>query len=282
MSTSASVHEGKPVLRRQPRTGWRGVDLKELWASRELLVFYALRDIKVRYKQTVLGAVWVVLQPLLTMFVLSLFLGRLAGLSVPGVPYPLFILCGLLPWQLFSYGLGQSGLSLVSEADVIRKVYFPRLILPIASVLAGLVDFAIACGVLILALVYFGVMPGPGVVLLPVLVLLAILAALAVGLWLSAINVRYRDVRYTIPFIIQIMLFVTPVAYPATAVPQEWRLVYGLNPMAGIVEGFRWALLGMPPPPMDTFIASTVVIAVLLVGGVFYFRRLERDFADII
>jgi lipopolysaccharide transport system permease protein len=283
MSRAASLDDAtKPVLRRQPRTGWSSVNFSELWAARELLLFYAIRDIKVRYKQTILGAVWVLLQPLLTMLVLSLFLGRLAGLSVPGVPYPLFLLCGLLPWQLFAFALQQSGFSLVNEADVIRKVYFPRLILPIASVLAGLVDFGISSCVLIVALMFFGVMPGPGVLLLPLLVLLVILTALAAGFWLSAINVRYRDVRYTIPFLTQVLMFVTPVAYPASSVPERWRIIYGLNPMAGIVEGFRWALLRMPPPAMDTFIASIAAATVLLVSGVLYFRRLERDFADLI
>jgi lipopolysaccharide transport system permease protein len=281
-AAAARTARSKPTVRRQAKSGWVAVDFRELWESRELLLFYAVRDIKVRYKQTMLGATWAVLQPVLTMVVLSIFLGRLAGISVPGVPYPVFILCGVLPWQLFSYALTQSSLCLVNDAEVLRKVYFPRLILPIASVIAGLVDFAIAFAVLIVVLLYFGVVPGPAVVALPALMVFALVAALSAGFWLSAVNVRYRDVRYVIPFLAQILMFVTPVAYPATLVKPEWRLVYGLNPMAGVVEGFRWALLDQPPPSLDTLLASIAVTVALFVGGVFYFRRTERDFADLI
>jgi lipopolysaccharide transport system permease protein len=271
----------RPYVRRQARTGWGTVDLAELWRYRELLLFQALRDIKVRYKQTALGATWAVLQPVLTMVVFSIFFGKLAGVPSDGVPYPIFAFSALLPWQLFAYALTQSSNSLVENAPVLTKVYFPRLIVPLASVLAGLVDFGIACLVLAGMMAYYGIAPGWAALTLPLFTVLAVSAALAVGLWLSALNVKYRDVRYTIPFLAQLWLFVTPVAYSSALVPERWQVIYGLNPMVGVVDGFRWALLGKAPP-QPTLIASVAATVLLLLGGLFYFRSAERSLADII
>jgi lipopolysaccharide transport system permease protein len=276
----ASRH--RPVLRREPRTGWVPINLRELWEYRELLYFYAVRDIKVRYKQTALGIGWALLQPVLTMLILSLFLGRLMGGSSAGVPYPVLTVCALLPWQLFSYALTQSSNSLVQDAEVLRKVYFPRLVLPMASVIAGLLDFAVAFLVLLVVMAYYGLWPGPGIVALPLLLFMVIAAALTVGFWLSALNVQYRDVRYTIPFLERIWFFATPIAYPATLIPREWQTLYGLNPMVGVIEGFRWAFLNEPPPPFGMMAASLVATLLLLVAGLFYFRRLESRFADLV
>jgi lipopolysaccharide transport system permease protein len=281
-ASSAAAGRSRVVTRRQPRTGWVPINWRELWQYRELLYFYAQRDVKVRYKQTFLGVVWAVLQPVLTMLIFSLFLGRLVGGSPSGVPYPVLTMCALLPWQLFSYALTQSSNSLVQDADVLRKVYFPRLVLPLASVLAGLLDFAIAFVALAFVMAWYGIVPGPGIVVLPALVLLVVCAALSIGFWLSALNVRYRDVRYAIPFLSQLWMFATPIAYPLAIVPEQWRPLYGLNPMVGVIEGFRWALLGEPAPPLLLIGVSTAATALLLAGGLFYFRRLESRFADMV
>jgi len=272
----------QPMIRRQARPGWVAIDFTELWHYRELLVFFAIRDIKVRYKQTLLGAAWAVLQPVLTMVVFSIFFGKLAGVPSDGVPYPVFAFCGLLPWQLFSYALTQSSNSLVQDAQVLSKVYFPRLIIPFASVVAGLVDFAIAFVVLVGIMLYYDIVPGWAVVTLPLFVVLALASALSVGLWLSALNVKYRDIRYTIPFLAQFWLFITPVAYSSSLVPPTWQALYASNPMVGVVEGFRWVLLGKSAPPGIMLLVSVVATAVLLTGGLFYFRRMETTFADII
>jgi len=262
--------------------GFSGLRLGEIWTHRELLFFLVWRDIKVRYKQTALGAAWVIIQPLLTMIVFTLFFGKLAKVPSDGIPYPLFVYTGLVPWTLFAYSLTESSGSLVSNQNLITKVYFPRLIIPLASVLAGLVDFSISFGVLLLLMSYYGIAPTFLVVFVPPFVMLAVLAALSVGIWLSALNVRYRDVRYTIPFLTQLWLFVTPLAYASSLIPERWRWVYGLNPMAGVVEGFRWALLGRTETPSFVLAASIPVVAILLVGGVYYFRRMERSFADVV
>lgn len=259
-----------------------GFQLREIWAYRELLYFLVWRDIKVRYKQTVLGASWVILQPFLTMVVFTLFFGKLAGVPSDGLPYPIFAFSGLVPWTLFAYSLTESSGSLVSNQNLITKVYFPRLIIPLASVLAGLVDFAISFSVLLLLMLYYGIVPNIFVLTVPVFVLLAVLAALSVGIWLSALNVEFRDVRYTIPFLTQLWMFVSPLAYASSLIPERWRLVYGLNPMAGVIEGFRWALLGRTPAPSFLLAASVPVVLLLLVGGVYYFRRMERSFADVV
>ena len=265
-----------------PSRGWRSLGLKELWQYRELLFFLIWRDIKVRYKQTALGAAWAILQPLFSMVVFSIFLGHLAKVPSDGIPYPLFTYCALLPWQLFAFALSESSSSLVASERLITKVYFPRLVVPIAAVLAGLADFAIAFSILLVMMPYYGLWPGWRVLFLPLFLLLAVLTALGVGLWLSALNVQYRDVRYTITFLAQFWLFLTPVAYPSSLVPERWRLIYGLNPMAGVVEGFRWALLGKARSPGPLLLVSVLMVLAVLVGGLYYFRRTERTFADVV
>lgn len=270
------------VVRIRPSGGWRALNLVELWRYRELLYFLTLRDIKLRYKQTLLGVGWVVAQPLLTMTVFTVFFGNLAKMPSDGKPYALFVLAALIPWQLFAYALTQSSNSLVAEHRLITKVYFPRLIVPVASVLAGLVDFAVALALMLVGMAVLGVAPTRAVLAVPVFAGMAVLAALAVGLWLSALNVQFRDVRYTIPFLTQFWLFATPVAYPASLVPAGYRAWYGLNPMAGVVEGFRWALLGTDAPAPGLLAVSAAVTGAMLAGGLFYFRRMERGFADVV
>jgi len=271
-----------PTIVIRPSTGWVPLRLKELWEYRELLYFLVWRDVKVRYKQTVLGAAWAVIQPFFTMVVFSIFFGRLAGIPSDGLPYPIFAYCALLPWQLFSHALTESGNSLVGNQNLITKVYFPRLVIPLAAVLAGLVDFGVAFLVLLGMMAYYGMAPTMAVATLPLFILLAIATALAVGLWLSALNVQYRDVRYTIPFLTQFWLFATPIAYPSSLVPEGWRVLYGLNPMAGVVEGFRWALLGTRNAPGPMLAVSIAVVVALLIGGLYYFRRMEKTFADVV
>jgi len=266
----------------RPSRGWTGVSLRDLWAYRELLYFLAWRDIKVRYKQTALGVAWAVIQPVFAMVVFTVFFGRLGGMPSEGMPYPLFTLCALLPWQLFAHALTESSASLVTNQNLITKVYFPRLIIPLAPVLASLLDFLIAFGLLLGMLAYYRITPTLWVWTLPLFLLLAIALAVGVGLWLAALNARYRDVRYTIPFLTQIWLFATPIAYPSSLVPEPWRAWYGLNPMAGVVDGFRWALLGTADAPGGLMAVSAAVTLVILVSGVHYFRRTERTFADTI
>jgi lipopolysaccharide transport system permease protein len=271
-----------PSLILQPSKGLVRLNLGEVWAYRELLFFLIWRDVKVRYKQTALGAAWAILQPVLTMVVFSVFFGRLAKMPSDGIPYPVFAFAALLPWQLFAFALSESANSLVGNQNLITKVYFPRLIVPLASVLAGLVDFAIAFVVLLCLMFYYGIVPTGAIVFLPFFVLLAILTALSVGLWLSSLNVTYRDVRYTIPFLTQFWMFATPVAYPSSLVPERWRAFFGLNPMAGVVEGFRWALLGRAQSPGPLLIVSILAVITLLIGGLMYFRQTERTFADLV
>jgi len=266
----------------EPSTRWPSLGLNEVWDYRELLYFLTWRDIKVRYKQTVLGAIWAIIQPLFMMVVFSLFFGRLAGVPSDGVPYPVFTFCALLPWQLFAHALTESSNSLVGNRNLITKVYFPRLVVPISAVLGGTVDFAISFVILLALMFLYGIVPAWQVVAVPGLVLLAVTTALAVGLWLAALNVKYRDVRYTINFLVQFWLFATPVAYPSSIVPAKWRVLYGLNPMVGVVDGFRWALLGKPESPGLPLLVSLIVVLLLLVGGLYYFRRLEQEFADIV
>jgi lipopolysaccharide transport system permease protein len=266
----------------RPSTGWVPLRLRELWEYRELLYFLTWRDIKVRYKQTALGAAWAVIQPFFTMVVFSIFFGRLARVPSDGAPYPVFAYTALVPWTYFATALTQSANSLVDHARLITKVYFPRLLVPAAAVVAGLVDFAIAFLVLLGMLLYYGVPLTARILTIPLFLLLAAATALGVGLWLSALNVRYRDVRYTIPFLVQFWLFASPVAYPASLVPRQWRLLFGLNPMTGVVEGFRWALLGRADAPDRIVVVSALTVIAVLVGGVFYFRRVEKDFADVV
>jgi lipopolysaccharide transport system permease protein len=272
----------------EPSHGWVAVRLDELWEYRELLYFFVWRDVKVRYKQTALGAAWAVLQPLLTMLIFTIFFGGLAGIGSEGAPYPIFSYAGLLPWIFFSQGLGSSSNSLVGAANLLKKVYFPRLIVPVASVLGGVVDFAVAFVVLLGMMAWYGVRLGPEMLLLPLFLLLAFGAALGTGLWLSALNVEFRDVRYVMPFFIQLLLFVTPVIYPASEVIEKLEArgvpgwLYGLNPMAGVIQGFRWAILGSKLDPGPLLATGSAVTVLLLVGGLFYFRRMERTFADVV
>lgn len=263
-------------------SGWAPINLRELWEAREILFFFIWRDIKVRYKQTVLGGAWAILQPVLAMIVFSIVFGRLAGIPSDGVPYPVFAYCALVPWMYFSNALTQASNSLVAQERLISKTYFPRILIPTSAILAGLVDFAIAFTVLIGLQLYYEIMPGVALLMLPLLALLAAATALGVSLWMSALNVQYRDVRYAVPFVAQFWLFATPIAYPSSLVPEKWRTLYGLNPMAGVVEGFRWALLGEAGAPGRLLILSTVIVAALLVGGLYYFRRAEQNFADVI
>ena len=274
--------ENLPTFSIDPPRSWASIGLRELWDYRELLYFLIWRDVKVRYKQTALGAAWAIIQPFFMMVVFSLFFGKLAGVPSDGIPYPVFAFCALLPWQLFAHALTESSNSLIGNQNLITKVYFPRLVVPIAAVLGGVVDFAIAFVILLAMMLYFGIVPGWQIVTLPGFLLLAVMTALAVGLWLSALNVQYRDVRYTINFLVQIWLFATPVAYPSSLIPEQWRWIYGLNPMAGVVEGFRWALLGRTNAPGAMLWVSVAVVIVLLVGGLYYFRRMEQEFADVV
>lgn len=271
-----------PLLVLEPSKGLVRLNLRDVWAYRELLYFLTWRDVKVRYKQTAVGAAWAILQPVTTMVVFSVFFGRFARMPTDGVPYPVFALAALLPWQLFAYALSESANSLVGSHHLITKVYFPRLIVPLAAVLAGLVDFAIAIVVLFAMMWYYHIVPTAAVALLPLFVVFAVVTALAVGLWLSSLNVKYRDVRYTIPFLTQVWLFATPVAYPASIVPERWRAWLGLNPMAGVVEGFRWALLGSAHPSARLLLVSVSAVTVLLIGGLLYFANTERTFADLV
>jgi lipopolysaccharide transport system permease protein len=280
--------EGVSVLVIQPNPDWGLWRLRELWAYRELLYFLVWRDIKVRYKQTVLGAAWAVLQPLMTMVVFTIFFGRLAKVGSDGLPYPIFSFVALLPWTFFAQGLAGSANSVVGSANLITKVYFPRLIIPVAAILAGVVDLAIASFLLVPMMAYFHVWPGLAVLGAPLLVFLCFIVALGAGLWLAALNAEYRDIRHVFPFLVQMWLFVTPVIYPFTRVLTllhevglpRWTL--GLNPMVGVIEGFRWSVLGTPAPPVDVMVVSVTVAVILLLSGAVYFRRVERSLADVV
>lgn len=280
-----TTRSATPTIYLRPARGWIGLNLADLWAYRELVFFLTWRDIKVRYKQAALGIGWAVLQPLMTMVIFSVIFGRFAGLSPdPGIPqdwYPVFTFAGILPWQLFQGALQRAGVSLVGNSNLLTKVYFPRLIIPISAVGAGLVDFAISFLVMVGLMIFFGVPFSWNLLWLPLLVLLVIATALAVGLWLSAMNVQYRDIQHMIPFLLQAWMYASPVAYSINMieVSPTWRLVYGLNPMAGVIQGFRWALLGSQPPDALMLVSVAIVLA-LLVSGLYYFRRMERHFAD--
>ena len=266
----------------RPSKGWVSLRLRELWEYRELLFFLAWRDVSVRYKQTVLGAAWAIIQPFFTMLVFSLFFGRLGKIPSDGLPYPVFTYAALLPWQYFATALANSGDSLVGSSNLLSKVYFPRLVIPLASILPAVIDFALAFIILIGMMLFYGIMPTWNVVWLPFFLLLAMITALGAGLWLSAMNVQYRDIRYAIPFLTQFWMFASPVAYPSSMVPELWRALYGLNPMAGVIEGFRWALLGTNTGPGSLIVVSAVMALLLLVSGAFYFRRMEKTFADVV
>jgi lipopolysaccharide transport system permease protein len=280
-SAESRVYPTPGILIEAPRR-WEALDLLELWRYRELLYFLAWRDVMVRYKQTVIGAGWAILQPFLTMVVFSILFGGLLSVPSDGVPYPVFSYAALLPWNFFAGALTRSGNSLIADANLISKVYFPRLILPLSAVMSLGLDFAIAFIILLIMMFYYGIVPGVGVLMLPLFLLLALMTALACGVWLSAVNIKYRDVAYVIPFLTQFWLFVTPVAYPSTIIPKPWRVLYSLNPMVGVVEGFRWALLGRENLAWDLVFVSVLVVLALLISGLFYFRRTEHEFADVV
>ncbi len=281
--TTLTTKPPEEVIILRPSRGWIALNLRDLWRYRELIYFLTWRDIKVRYKQTVLGAGWAVLQPLLNMIVLSVIFGSFAKMSTGGIPRPIFTFAALLPWGLFSKALSEAGRSMLSNRSMITKIYFPRLIIPLASVLGGTVDFAIQFVILIGMMFFYNFAPTPAILILPLFLFLTLATALGFGLWLSALNVLYRDINYILPFFTQLWLLITPVAYSAQdVVPPEWQLVYALNPMVGVVEGFRWALLGAQAPPIETLLVSASISIVLLVTGMYYFRRMERTFADLV
>jgi homopolymeric O-antigen transport system permease protein len=277
-----TTQAGAPIITITPSRGWVPLRVRDVWEYRELLYFLIWRDVKVRYKQTVLGAAWAVIQPLLTMVVFSVFFGRLAKMPSDGIPYPIFAYAALVPWTFFAHGLNQASNSLVGGANLIKKVYFPRLVMPIAAVLSGLIDFVLAFGVLLGMMLFYGIVPSAKMLVLPLFALLAMVAALGVALWLSALNVEFRDVRYVVPFLTQLWLFATPIAYPSSLLSERWRTIYAINPMVGVVEGFRWALLDTATAPGPMVLVSTLVALLLLVAGAYYFRRTEATFADVV
>jgi homopolymeric O-antigen transport system permease protein len=270
------------TMRIAPPGGWFDLNLTELWHSRELLYFFVWKDIKIRYKQTAIGAAWAILQPLLTMLIFTLFFGRLAKMPSEGLSYPLFYLCALVPWLYFASSLQNATNVVVEQQRVITKVFFPRLVLPLSAVTSPLLDFGIGFLILLLMLIYYGVHPTPALLLLPLFLALAVFTSLGVGLWLSALNAIYRDVRYVVPFLIQFWMFASPVAYPTSLVPARWRWLYGLNPMAGVIEGFRWALTGHGDPPNVLLAASSVAVFVLVLSGTMFFQKMEGVIADVV
>ena len=279
---SAHKHRAEEHVVLTPQTGWRGLDFKELWRYRELIWVMGARDLQVRYKQAALGIAWAIVQPFMTMVVFAIFFGKLAKIDSQGVPYAVFSIVALLPWNLFAGGLANCGNSLVANENLLKKVYFPRLILPLAPLVTGLMDFAIGCIVAAGVMAYYRVAPSAHIWALPFFLVLALFTALAAGIWLAAINVRYRDVRYIIPFLVQLWLFASPVIYSAQILSPKVRLIYGLNPMAGVIQGFRWSVLGIGPAPGPMLLVSTSITILLLVGGLFYFRRTEEQFSDIV
>jgi lipopolysaccharide transport system permease protein len=278
---SREEHVSSMLVHIAPSRGWRSLGLRELWEYRELLYFFVWRDIKVRYKQTVMGVSWAIIQPLFTMIIFSLFFGRLAQVPSDGIPYPIFSYAALVPWTFFANALLQGSNSLVSNTNMVKKIYFPRLTMPIAAALAGVVDFMLAFVVLLLMMVFYGFTPTINVLWLPLLLLLAMITALGVSFWFSAMNVQFRDVRYIVPFLTQAWMFATPIAYSSSLLSESWQIVYALNPMVGVVEGFRWALLNTDTAPGAMIFVSSLVAIGLLVSGAFYFRRMEATFADV-
>jgi lipopolysaccharide transport system permease protein len=280
--TSPGSATPQPTVVIQPSKGLFHLDLRAVWQYRELLYFLIWRDVKVRYKQTAIGAGWAILQPLMTMVIFTVVFGNFAGIPSDGLPYPIFAYTALLPWNYFAQAINRSGVSLVSNASLISKVYFPRLIVPIAAAVAPLVDFAVAFVILLGMMVWFGTAPTWGILALPLFLVLTLITALAVTLWLSALNTKYRDVGYAIPFLAQFWMYASPVAYPVSLVPEQWRLLYSLNPMAGVIEGFRWALLAQERPDFGVMAISTAVVLALLLGGIVSFKQMEHTFADVI
>jgi homopolymeric O-antigen transport system permease protein len=280
MSSSEAKAINLPFTLIEPASNQAALGLNELWEYRELLYFLVWRDVKVRYKQTAIGAAWAVVQPLLTMAIFTLVFDKFANMPSNGLPYPIFSFAALLPWTYFSRSLNQSVLSVVNNSHLITKVYFPRLLLPMAAILSGIIDFAISFMFLLAMMIWYGITPGRGVLALPAFLLLTIATALSVSLWLAVINVRYRDVGQAIPFIVQLWTFLSPVAYPVSVVPEKWRLLYELNPMAGVIEGFRWALTGSQEPPLFPIVLAAITVTVLLYTGILFFKRMEHTFAD--
>jgi lipopolysaccharide transport system permease protein len=281
-AAQAEVLPKVPPMRIGPQRGWFDIDFGELWQFRELLYFFVWRDIKVRYKQTVVGIAWAVLQPFLTMLVFTLFFARLAHLPVDGMPAAIFYYSALLPWMYFSASLLNATNTIVENQRVITKVYFPRLVLPLSAIFSGLVDFGISFLMFVVMMIYFGVQPTVSIIYFPLFLLLALLTALGVGLWLAALNAIYRDVRYVVPFLVQFWMFASPVVYPSSIVPERWRWLYGLNPMAGVIEGFRWSLTGHGEPPGRMLIASSLMVLAILAGGLAFFQRMETTIADVV
>jgi lipopolysaccharide transport system permease protein len=282
MANSIELARQPETIYIKPSTGLAALNLRDLWVYRELVFFMIWRDIKVRYKQTLLGAAWAVIQPVLTMLIFNFIFGTIAKVNTEGIPYPIFSYCALLPWGLFSAALNNASRSLTTNQNMVSKIYFPRLVLPLASVLGGLVDFAIAFLILIVLMIYYKVTPTTAIWTLPLFLVLTVVTALGVSLWLSAINVQYRDVNYVLPFLTQFWLFLTPVAYSANVISAKWQVVYSLNPMAGVVNGFRWALLGTNTGPNMNMAVSVGISLIFLISGLFYFRSMERTFADTI
>ncbi len=281
-STAQAIPFDPPRLRIAPPRGWLDLHLNELWSARELLYFFVWRDVKIRYKQTAIGAAWAIIQPFMTMVVFSLFFGALAKIPSHGLPYPIFYYSALLPWTYFAGALQNATNVVVEQQSVITKIYFPRLVLPLSAVVSGLLDFAISFLVFLGMMVWYHIKPGPALLLFPLFLLLAVLTALGVGLWLSAVNAIYRDVRYVVPFLVQFWMFASPVAYPSSLVPERWRWLYGLNPMAGVIEGFRWALTGTGQPPSGLLAVSAAMVLLLVAGGAAYFQKMEGTIADVV
>jgi homopolymeric O-antigen transport system permease protein len=282
MTATLAQRTSVPVLRIAPPRGWFDLNLREFWHARELNYFFVWRDIKIRYKQTAIGAAWAVLQPFMTMVVFSLFFGKLAKMPSEGLPYPIFYYCALLPWMYFASAMQNATNVVVEQQKVITKVYFPRLVLPVSAVISPLLDFAIGLGFFLLMMAYYRVRPTAAILMIPFFLILAILTALGVGLWLSALNAIYRDVRYVVPFLVQFWMFASPVAYPSSLVPEHWRWLYGLNPMAAAIEGFRWTLTGHGAPPSILLAASACGVLLLVASGVLYFQKMEGIVADVV
>jgi lipopolysaccharide transport system permease protein len=278
---TSAEHSPVPVMRITPPAHWWVVPIAELWQFRELVYFFVWRDVKIRYKQTAIGAAWAVLQPLMMMLVFSLFFGKLGNLGSEGLPYPIFYYSALLPWMYFAAALQNSTNAIVENQRLITKVYFPRLALPLSSVLSGLVDFGVSFLMFVVLMIFYGIRPTPSILSFPAFLFLAILLALGVGLWLSAMNAIYRDVRYVLPFLVQFWLFASPVVYPSSRVPEKWRWLYGLNPMAGVIEGFRWSLTGRGNPPGHLLLISSAMVVIVLLSGVAYFQKMETTMADV-
>lgn len=274
--------EKTPELIIKPLGGWRAIDFRELWTYRELLYFLVWREIKVRYKQTILGAAWAIIQPFFTMVVFSVFFGTLAGVPSDGIPYPIFTYSALLPWQMFENGIRKAATSLVSGRNLLTKVYFPRITVPLAPILASFIDFLLAFVVLIGMMFYYDMRPTQALWTLPLFLILTMVTAIGVSLWTAALNVAYRDVGYLIPFILRVWFFITPITYASSIVPEQYQLLYSLNPMVGVVEGFRWAMLGVGNPPSSMFLGAVVISFLLMITGAMYFRRMERTFADVV